>query len=187
MLILNDRVPVSCHDPVRITKQLKALCAELEVGHLLLDLQRPNVPETARIVNTILGELTGPVGVSELYAKGLDCPVFLSAPPPYRTLEEHICPWQGREIWLEIAPDGCMCTVTEADNRIVPCQSPDAPLMCQKLHCHYGIEEEPGRINITMERTWEDLKELLNEAETLGITKAVGLYQQLRANIRDRL
>ena len=50
MLILNDRTPVSGHDPLRIAQQLQQVVEELEIERVLLDLQRPNCEETARIV-----------------------------------------------------------------------------------------------------------------------------------------
>lgn len=179
MLIFNDRIPAAGHDPGRIVGQLKELCAALETECLLLDLQRPGDETTERIVRQLLAEPVCPVGVSELYAVDLDCPVFVSAPPLHVTLQQHLAAWSNREIWLETATDYCCYTVTETDSRIsAACH--EAPLPCPQLRCHYGIYDHSDRIDFAIKRTAEDLKGLLMDAEAMGITKAIGLYQQLQ-------
>ena len=47
------------------------------------------------------------------------------------------------------------------------------------LHCHYHIKTFDDHIDFTLWRTREDLTNLLREAETLGVTLAVGLWQEL--------
>ena len=48
------------------------------------------------------------------------------------------------------------------------------------LHCSYYVTVAEDRAEFTLFRTKEDLEELLQEAEHLGFTKAVGLYQELK-------
>ena len=49
----------------------------------------------------------------------------------------------------------------------------------EKLHCHYQIHTDADSARFTLFRTPEDLDELLIEGEALGVTRAVGLYQEL--------
>ena len=185
MVMLNDRIPVSGHDPKQICQQLQTLCQRVEAAALVLDLQRPGDPLTREIVECILQEMSCPVAVSDTYAEGFECPVFLSAPPIYKPLQAHIAPWQGRQIWLEAAPEGCCCTVTENSIQIAACPVEALPLPCPELFCHYQVEEKPDRLEIRLSRSEEDLSRLLENAE---INLALGLYQQLGAAVKgDRL
>lgn len=174
MVILNDRIPICGHDPRRVAEQLGQLCEELEAESLLLDLQRTDENMHA-IIAQILKDRVCPVGVSELYAKDFDCPVFLSAPPLHIPLAEYAAPWEGHEIWLEAATDQYAYGVSET-----ACVSLyadyTAPLPCGDLCCHYGFHEEKDRLVIALERTWEDLQMLMKDD---SITKSIGLYQQL--------
>ncbi len=182
MLILNDRTPVQGHDPALIAAQLVQLAEEQQAIGILLDFQRPNVPRTAEIANAILSSLPCPVGISEYYARDLRCPVFLSPPPPDCPLPKYIAPWQGRELWLEAALEGQRTTVTPKGSSVTQDYSPDPvnfPHKDTKLHVHYKIEVAPNQIHFTLRRTQSDLTALIQEAEALGFTRAIGLYQQL--------
>ena len=53
------------------------------------------------------------------------------------------------------------------------------PFFEEKLLCHYGIEFAEGFVRFSLLRTPEDLGLLLKKAEELGVTAAVGLYQEL--------
>lgn len=184
MLILNDRIPVCGHDPQRIAAQLDELCCMLQASCLLLDLQRPDEPLTHQIIQNILQKASCPVGVSELYAQAHNCPVFLNSPPIHQPLAEYIAPWSGREIWLEAAPDSCVWTVTETESHFVQGDSETATIPCQELNCHYNLLEKENCIKIPLARNLQDLSAMLDEAAGLGITKAVGLYQQLPNGIK---
>lgn len=181
MLILNDRTPIHGHDRALITEELSALVTELRCDSVLLDFQRPGIEETAALANTIVTELPCPVGVSEQYARGLTCPVFLPPVPPDTPLAEHLRPWQDREIWLEAALAGQVITLTEAGSSATPLPhsaSPEDGFRDDALHCHYRIEvDESARF--TLFRTPQDLSELLEEAAQYEVTRAVGLYQEL--------
>lgn len=180
LVILNDRIPVCGHDPVRICQQLE----QLSPAMLLLDLQRP-AKETSGIIAAILDSGICPTAVSDLYAGCFDCAVFLSAPPPHMPLEKHTAPWQDREIWLEAALEGCQCTITTDGCKIYSCQPETLPLSCHQLHCHYRIDGSESKVQIALSRSEEDLVALLNQAKSLGICRAVGLYQQLKDRFMD--
>ena len=182
MLILNDRTPAQGHDPALITEQLHKLGEMLHYKYILLDFQRPDSPENAAVAKAIVSAAPCPVGVSELYARDLDCPVFLPPVPPHVRLKEHLSSWQGREIWLEAALGGEVIAVTDKGSAFSPLLSselPDAALEDPALHCHYQVRTYNDHINFTLWRTTEDLSALLRQAADLGVTLAVGLWQEL--------
>ena len=102
MLILNDRTPIHGHDHGLIADQLTELVEKLKCDSVLLDFQRVDVPELSLLVEKLSAALPCPVGVSDLYAENLDCSVFLPPVMPDTLLSEHLVPWQGRDIWLDM-------------------------------------------------------------------------------------
>lgn len=180
MVILNDRTPPCGHDPAFIAMQLSELVEVFSVDSVLLDLQRPDLEENARIAACIAETLTCPVGVSALYGETLPCPVFLPPVPPHKSLQDYLSPWVGREIWLDAATSREQITVTAEGSRIEPAQSVSVSgFEEENLHCHYCIDICEDRAVFNLWRTPEDLTALLQEAEALGVTKAIGLYQEL--------
>ena len=182
MLILNDRIPPQGHDPSIIAEQLGRAVQELSVRRVLLDMQRPDDPQTAAIVKTILNVLPCPVAATPAYAESLDCPVFLT-PLLRQPLQEQLSPWGDREIWLEALPE-CQCiTITEQGSQVCPAPFPSQVLNCQTeeyLHCRYYWEEGDTFVRFTVWRDTKLLATLLSEAESLHVEYAVGLYQQLQ-------
>jgi len=182
MLILNDRTPPCGHDPELVTGQLGELVEKFQCSSVLLDFQRPDFQENEAVAKAAVSVLPCPVGVSELYAKELDCPVFLPPVPLTVPINEYLSPWQGREIWLEAALNGETVTVTETDSITTPmfCIDPSGnPLADSNLHCHYQIHTFDDHIDFTLWRTREDLHTLLQEAEKHNVTNTVGLFQEL--------
>lgn len=182
MLILNDRTPPHSHNPDLIARQLKELVDTFQCGSILLDFQHPDLTENAAVVKAVTTALSCPIGVSELYARDLPCAVLLPPVPPHVPLEEYLSPWQGREIWLEIAPGGEVITVTDQGSSVSPLSSTELPEAAPEdpaLHCHYHIRTFDDRIDFTLWRTKDDLTALLQQAEALGVTHAVGLWQEL--------
>ena len=182
MLILNDRTPPHNHNPDLIARQLNELVDTFQCGSILLDFQHPDLTENAAVVKAVTTALSCPIGVSELYARDLPCAVLLPPIPPHVPLEEYLSPWQGREIWLEAAPGGEVITVTDQGSSVSPLSSaelPEAALEDPALHCHYHIRTFDDRIDFTLWRTKDDLAALLQQAEALGVTHAVGLWQEL--------
>ena len=78
--------------------------------------------------------------------------------------------------------DGETVTLTPAGATTAPLP-PAAQLLGghrdEKLHCHYQIHTDADSARFTLFRTPEDLDALLTEGESLGVTRAVGLYQEL--------
>lgn len=181
MLILNDRTPICGHDPELICNQLRECIERLHCSGLLLDFQRPDYEATAILSQNLISALPCPVGLSDAYAASFFCPVFLPPPPLDVPLERHLVPWQGREIWLEAALDGLQLTLTSQGCQAEPIPSPafSGGFRDEALHCHYAIQSCADFAKFTLYRTREDLDALLEEATSLGISKAIGLWQEL--------
>ena len=182
LLILNDITPIHGHDPNVIANQLSERINDLGCTGVLLDFQRAGCPDTAVLTAALVGALPCPVGVSQIYGEDLTCPVFLPPPPHHVPLKEYCAPWQGREIWLEMALDAGEITLTESGAgfaALPPGGTFSGGHPEEKLHCHYRIQLEENQARFTLWRTPEDLDALLEEAEGLGVTTAVGLYQEL--------
>ncbi len=179
MLIVNDRTPVGEHSPEIIVSQLQDLVENFGCSQVLLDFQRPGEERTREIAEVIVRELPCPVAVSECYAQGLSCPVFLPPVPLWKTADEYIEPWTGREIWLEAALDAAQITVTEQGTTFLPCPIPQEilPHQDEELCCHYGIALTDTAAVFTLQRTGEDLQKLLKHER---IACFVGLYQELQ-------
>ena len=182
LLVVDDITPPHGHDPVLIAEQLTECVEQFQCCGVLLDFQRIGCEETQTIAESISAALPCPVVVSEAYARKLSCPVFLSPLPPSEALETYLLPWKGREIWLDLGTDGACITLTESGTQIQSLLYPDMELSGfhdHRLFCHYTIRTDEKSAEFTLWRTGNDLKELLAEAETLGVSGAVGLYQEL--------
>ena len=181
LLILDDSIPPDHPNSRKILDQLTETIGRLRCQALLLDFQRPKnryIPELAQLLTRAL---PCPVGISEPYGKATDGPVFLPLLPPHKSLKSWIAPWNGREIWLEVGPAPEAASVTETGTVFTVPTSPLPP--CPHRHaglsCHYGIRLKDEEILFTLYRTAEDLKALTAEAQSLGVTRTVGLFGEL--------
>ena len=178
LLILDDQTPPAGHDAFLIRRQLEEILNSHRCAGLLLDFQRPDSMETAEIAKTLLA-LPCPVCVSHLYAEELFCPIFVPPCPLTIPIEQHLAPWQGREIWLEVALDRADYRIHKNGCQIRPASQEALPFYDEKLFCHYGIRIEPEQILFTLERKRTDLDILLASAAACGVTRTVGLFQEL--------
>lgn len=182
LLIVNDRTPVHGHDANAVAETLGQIVETHSCSGILLDFQRPGCPETAKIAQK-LTTLPCPVCVSDQYAGELCCPVFLPPVPPHMPVWEYLSPWNGREIWLEASMEAEELTLTETG-----CASSsgfsspsDAPEHTDSsLFCHYRIAVEKDKVRFCLYRSREDLSALLEKAADFGVTRAVGLWQELK-------
>lgn len=182
MLILNDRIPPQGHDPESVAEQLANAAAHLEVSRVLLDFQRPGDPLTKEIAAAIIPALPYPAAITAAYAEGLDCPVFLT-PQLHKPMTEQLKLWGGREVWLEAALDCQEAVLTEEGCTFMDGETPADISGCHtdaQAHCRYCITLEEEQVRFALWREADHLQALLNEAASLGIDCAVGLYQQLR-------
>ena len=183
MLVLNDRIPYCGHDWGRITAQLTQAVEIWKCAALLLDFQQPGRSELFSLAAHLSSSLPCPVAVSDVYAENPACAVFLSPCPHHTPLREYITPWQGRELWLDLAVDAETIILTKDGASILPLPLGEIPVgghRDERLHCHYSIENTQDSARFTLWRTREDLENLAQEAEELGITTLVGLYQELK-------
>lgn len=174
LLILDDQTPFTDHDPRRIAAQL-AQAAQGTEG-ILLDFQRDW--DAVPVIREILQAAPCPVAVTEKYAQGLDCGVFL-CPALNLPLAQGITSWADRDIWLDI-PTGMQVFTVDKDGCGVGeiCEPEgDFSYFDPDSHCRYRIEKSEKEIRFSLYRPPEALGDILQEAETLGIKKAVGLYQ----------
>ena len=187
MLILNDRTPICGHDPSLIRQQLEDAVSAYGCGCVLLDFQRPSIRETARLCAVLAEGLPCPVGISEHYAGETDGPVFLSPVPVDSLPTEHLAPWQGREVWLETAPEATQITVTEVGSTQQPLPALPAgeSFTDDRLCCRYRCEVADTEIRFTLWRDASSLDTLTEAAAALGVTKTVGLFQDFKYRLPD--
>ena len=181
LLILDDSTPIHDHDPERIASELSGCMEKFQCAGLLLDFQRPGEAQTRELTAHLCEALPSPVVVSDVYAEELDCPVFLSPVAPDETMASRLALWRGREIWLDTTMEGLEIVLTEkgAKSATLPHQKyPDCGLEDRLLHCHYRISLSENSAVFTLWRTKSDISAQLEEAEALGVTAAVGLYQE---------
>ncbi len=182
MVILNDRIPFQGHDPQRILVQMQQIVEDFCPTAILLDFQRPQIPTVAAIAKLLAETLPCPVGVTEPYAENLSCPVFLEA-PIHRPLTENLSPWEGREIWLDMVPMGGTITV-KADSSDFqpgfPAFDEEYPVFADEaLCCRYQTQIGENYIRFLLRRDRQEMSLLIDAGEKLGVTRAIGLYQQL--------
>ena len=184
MLILTDREPCSGHSPSLVAQQLGDAAARLHCESVLLDFQRPWDAESDAMVKAIVATLPCPTAVTEAFATDISCPVFLSPCPLHMPLATYLRPWSGREIWLEAALCQERIVVARTGTAITPIYPTeilDGGFFDRKLCCHYIAKVQEDRIAFTLYDTQETLKQKLELAHSLGVTRAVGLYQELGA------
>lgn len=182
ILILNDRIPILGHDQRKIAEQLHMAIDAMNCAALLLDFQQQNVDKLQDLAALLTDVLPCPVAAPPCYTQNLTGPVFLPPCPHHIHLAEHVSPWHGREIWLDLARDASVLTLTKDGSRIsfLPSdQIPDTGFEDSGLHCHYKIETGEDLARFTLWRTMEDLSALVREADSLGVKALVGLYQEL--------
>ena len=184
LILLDDSMPFQDHDPQKIAEQLLALSDSLHPKGFILDFQRQNSEENKTLAKFLAQTLPCPVAVSDLYAESLSGPVFLSTPPLWAPLKDHIVPWSNREIWLEavhtqevltLTQDGCHREETIVTDEPLPYKN-------EQLHCQYDFCLEKDRAVFTLRRTEQELSSLLHSAESFGITTAISLYQQTKSS-----
>ena len=182
MLILNDRMACAGHSPDLAAGQLADAVSRLSCESVLLDFQRPPEPESLALVKTIIKKLPCPAAVTEGFAEPFDCPVFLSPAPLHIPLDQHMAPWSNREIWLEAALCQEEVLITGkgmACNPIFPTEQLEGGFYDEALRCCYRTQITGESINFTLFDTPESLEKKLELATELGVSRAVGLWQEL--------
>lgn len=183
LLMVNDRTPVSGHDPTLIAAQLQQIVEEFTCDGIILDFQRQADPQTRHIAAAV-GALPFPVAVTPAYAEGIDCAVFLPPIPMTTPPEDYLSQWKGREIWLEAATEYRCIRVTPAGSR--ESEAPQTAFPCphidENLHCRYGMDIHQAHVDFHLQRDGAQLQALLAEAKERGVCRFIGLYQQLHSD-----
>lgn len=180
LLMVDDITPIHGHDPDVVANQLRQVISDTGCAGVLLDFQRGGNPEAAAIAAFLSQGLPCPVGIGVAYGKELNCPVCLPPVPCHTSPAEHLSPWQGREIWLELAPEGETITLTAEGATIAPLtrRPPEPGFLDTALHCRYQAAVQEDQAVFTLWRTRELLNQIQEEAESLGVTQAIGLWQE---------
>lgn len=180
VLILDDSIPIADHRPELIRQQLDETITSQQIQALVLDLQRPGDPTAKEMVNYLAEALPCPVIVTPEYASPTT-PVLLPPCPVDLPLKKHIAPYKNPMLWLELALDGLKLQITKkgcAKEALCGELSENYPHRDDALFCRYHIAKTPDKITFTVTRTQEDTQKLLEEAGRLGISHAIGLYQE---------
>ncbi len=190
MLILNDRIPCQGHSADLVASQIRDAVSRFDCESVLLDFQRADNPEAEAVVQAILSALPCPVCVSECYARDLPCPVLLGPNPLHIPLNEHLAPWKEREIWLEAALCQGEITVTEKGSEFaccIPAENLSGGFFDESLCCNYLTRIDENLVRFTLFDTIETLEKKLDLAHSLGVSRAVGLYQELGTFLDGKL
>lgn len=183
IISIDDSTPIASHQTDVVIRQIATLVEKFHPCGILLDFQRPDNPYAADMIEAIIKHTSCTVAVSHIYAKDHNCPVFLP-PLPFRlSVTEYLQPWKGRELWLEIGNDKEMAIITAnsfGTERIHSIPTSSCNFREPSLLCHYSIHIKPDHIALYFHRTANDLEELQAQAKELGVTKFLGLWQQLQ-------
>ena len=182
ILLLDDSMPPGEHDPALCARQLQDLAERHKPKAIILDFQNPPGNASRRMVNALLQALPCTVAVTDSYAKVAGCPVFLSPTPLNMALQTHLAPWLKQGVFLEVAPQAQVITVTEHASTHVPVPFDSVsglPLEDRRLFCHYNVTVSPTQAQFTLCRTGSDIVALAKCAYDLGVREVIGLHQEL--------
>lgn len=171
IIILDDQIPIDVHDPIIVKNQLCALIEQFQPSGVVLDFQRPGGEEMAHHLSSAL---PCPTAVSERYAEGLSCPVFVSARPLCRSLENL---WPGREKWLDMPIANQTVTLTSQGAQVSD-WLPFAPIdgfYHEKLAVNYRIQCLQDQAVLTLSR---DTDRFIKRASSLGFTRFFCLFRE---------
>ena len=140
ILIIDDAFDLIDPNLDEIIQSLKHLFPALH--GVLLDFQKPNNEVIPQLAHILSQQLPCPVGLSSLYAKEWEGPVFLPPVPLHLPIEEHLAPYAHQELWLDTSPESEQIHVTSAGIHYSPTAVDKSAFLHKDsiLHCHYGIE-----------------------------------------------
>lgn len=180
VLMVDDSVPPEDHDPDIIAQQLCDAAEKWCLSGVILDFQRPYETRLQEIANKVGAQLPCPAATTEPYLRGWTGAVLLPPIPPNKTAQAVLSPWKGRDVWLELDARGLSlqlresgCTATVLSE---PLQAPD--FQDDTVCCHYSISLSDRQAEFLLQRTDEDYLQLMQQAETMGVSRCVGLYRE---------
>lgn len=180
ILMVNDHIPPEDHDPQLIARQLLQAAEAFSPKGVILDFQRPYQENIRQIAQSILSLLPCPVAVTEAYCQDWAGAVFLPPVPLGQKPEDYLRKWQGKDIWLEVTKAGEQLTLTQDGCSRQPVnQLPGMPVFQDDaLFCHYSTDVSEHKATFCLWQTDEDIARMLEKMQSLGVSTAVGLYQE---------
>lgn len=180
LLIINDRTPPHSHDPEVIVTQLLTAVDTLRPCGVLLDFESTPAEQALPMAQALQAGLPCPVGLPAGYDGQWEGPIFLPPIPPYQPVEEALSAYRGKNLWLELEWGVTTLTLHSEGCQIGSGEGmPDLPVFAdENLHCHYTHKTEQAQCVFSLQRTREDTVQMLSQAQELGVSLAVGLYQQ---------
>ena len=184
LLILDDQVPMEVLPSPEATEALAKVLARFSCRGLILDFQRPGIDAQRALAASLPGRLPCPVAAPPEYATK-DCALFLPPVPAEETIEDYLAPWAGREIWLDTTPAERTLHLTQTG-----CAAADAALPDWSdgfydvaLCCIYRIQKTDDGFLFRLSRNRRCTQALLERGAKLGVTLAVGLWQEFGGQI----
>ncbi len=178
LLLLDDQIPPAEHDAAQVITELTQAAKALNCSGVYLDFQREGYPLLAEIAAQA-ESFPCPVAVSQLYSGKNRLPVVLAPAPPDMPLKSCITPWKGREIWLEVAMNSKKLILTPKGCEESPWEEiPEQGFREERLCCHYSIQAREHEAIFYLWRTYEDTQSLIAQAQALGVTHTLGLWQE---------
>lgn len=180
LLILDDSTPPLDHDLNAVVRTLFEAAEKHRCDGILIDFQRQTGHFGAALCRLLQDSPPCPIAVSPALAVHWSGALFLPPVPPSRVPEKALAPWAGRELWLEISSEPAALHLTEEGAQLRPAAASlsDLPHHHNGLMCSYQVEVFPEEAVFTLGRSMDDQLALLKKVRELGVTKAVGLYQE---------
>lgn len=187
-LILDDGILCQQPNEQAIFRSLEQLVGQLRLRAVVLDFQRPYLPRLGQLAHMLEAGLCCPVVVTRAYAAHTKGPVLLEPTPLDVRPEVWIgCP--QRSVWLELDNRVTQLTLTAQGLRrgFLADFVPGGNVFADKaLCCHYQLRTDPEP-TFTLFRTKEDLSCLLERLEGLGVEAVIGLYQELKPLLSQKI
>lgn len=180
LLMIDDSIPPQGHDPLLIARQTADIVSRFSVGGVILDFQRLFLPELNEIAHKVQQAVSCPCAVTAEYAQDWDGAVLLPPVPLQQQISSYLSPWKGKTIYLELDREKLSMVLTKQGCALHPTEDClQEPIFTDsELFCHYSIQLTEDSAVFTLERTWEDLCQMLDEGKKYGVAGAVGLYQE---------
>lgn len=179
LLILDDQVPMEALPGPEATEALAEILARFSCRGLVLDFQRPGIDAQLALAAKLPGYLPCPVAAPPEYAAE-GCALFLPPVPAEVTIEDYLSPWAGREIWLDTTPAERTLHLTPAGCAVSDAAIPEETegFYDEALCCVYRIQAANDGFLFRLSRNRRCTQALLERGAKLGVTLAVGLWQE---------
>lgn len=183
LIMVSDRISPAGHDAALMVSQLADLTAAFKPAAIVLDLEAPENDFCRELARQCCKLKNVEVAVASRYAQDLPCSVFLSAAQLWTKPEDWLQPWEGRTIWAESVLQRGLVTVTDegAAYKELPWEEPEEGLAVdEELQVAYRIRETKDAVEVMLWRGRKELDTWMQMLKGLGISRFLGLYQQLR-------